>query len=314
MRDLRLLLASLLIACFVWAMHTFSLDYFATVPCTVHVTTSLEGYAPDAVARETMLLRGKASGFFLLKARGTGRKTLPVDIEVEPRHFHPVTGTDDAFYLYVSDIRDRLVDCLGDRFSIDYIETERLTFTFVPQSYVKVPVAASLDLTFRPQFMQVGEVRLKPDSVLVYGAVTELQRISEVRTRSISAHGVDKSLGGIVTLEPIAGLRFDIDRIEYEVTVDRYVETTLTLPVTAVHVPVDRTLMILPSQVEITFRSSFRPRGGRITADDLALVVDYDDFAGAGSTRVIPRLVTTRSIYSWRLRPELVECIQLEDR
>ena len=314
MRDLRLLVASLLIACFVWAMHTFSLDYFATVPCTVRVTTSLEGYAPDATARETMLLRGKASGFFLLKARGADRKTLPVDIAVEPRHFHPVTGTDDMFYLYVSDIRDRLVDCLGDRFNIDYIETERLTFTFVPQSFVKVPVAASLDLTFRPQYMQVGEVRLKPDSVLVYGAVTELQRISEVRTRNISAHGVDKDLGGIVTLEPMDGLRFDTDRIGYEVTVDRYVETTLTLPVTAVHVPADRTLMILPSQVDVTFRSSFRPRGGRITADDLSLVVDYSDFAGAGSTRVIPRLVTSRNIYSWRLRPELVECIQLEDR
>ena len=314
MRDLRLLIASLLIACFVWAMHAFSLDYSATVPCTLRVSTRLEGYAPDATARETMMIRGRATGFYLLKVRGTGRKSMPIDIEVEPRCFQPVEGSDGLFTVAVSDIRDRLAERLGERFSIDFVETERLSFLFTPQSYIKVPVIPSLDLTFRPQYMQVGDVRLKPDSVLVYGAVKDLQRVTEVRTQGISFRGVDKSLGGYVGLEPVPGLRFESDRIEYEVDVDRYVETTLTLAVTAVHVPAGRTLMILPSQVEFTFRSSFRPRGGRITAENLALVVDYDDFAGAGSNRVIPQLVTDRDIYSWRIRPELVECIQVEDR
>ncbi len=314
MKNLRLLIASLLIACFVWVMHTFSLDYSATVPCSVRVHTHLEGYAEEAVAHETMLLRGKASGFYLLNTRGTGRKTLPVEIEVDARHFVPVEGEEDTFYLPVSEIRERLNEQLGDRFDIESIETSRLTFSFTRQSFIKVPVVASLDLHFRPQYMQVGQVRLKPDSVLVYGALKELQRISEVRTRSIAAHSVDKNLRGYVDLEPIQGLRFDTGRIEYDVEVDRYVETTLTLPVTAVHVPTGRTLMILPSQAECTFRASFRPRGGRITADDLTLEVDYLDYAGAGSTRMIPQLVTEREIYSWHIRPALVECFLVEEQ
>lgn len=311
MRDFRLFLASLIIACAVWVMHTFTLDYSASIPCTVRVTTNLEGYAPSAVAREPMVIRGKASGFYLLRMRGTGRKAFPVDIAVEARHFTPVEGVEDRFTLPVSEIRERLEEQLGDRFDIDFIETERLTFTFTPQSYVKVPVAASLDVTFRPQYMQVGEVRLMPDSVLVYGPVKELQRLTRVRTRSITGSSVDKSLQGTVALEPVAGLRFDVDRIAYDVEVDRYVESTLTLPVTAVNVPADRKLVILPSQVECTFRASFRPRGGRITAEDLSMVVDYGKFAGAGSTKVIPELVTSRDIYSWHIKPSLVECFQV---
>ena len=312
MRDLRLFLISLLIACVVWAMHTFSLEYSATLPCSVRVETNLEGYAPTSTARETMLLRGRATGFYLLKTRGSGQRAVPLEIHVDPRHFKPVEGEEDVFSLGATEIRERLDEQLGDRFVIDFTETEQLTFPFVRESYAKVPVVASLDLTFRPQYMQVGEVRLRPDSVLVYGPVKELERLTEVRTRNISYHSVDKNLQGSVGLEPAPGLRLNLDQVAYDIEVDRYVETTFTLPVTAIHVPEGRSLMILPSQVEFTFRAPFRPRGGRITADDLSLVVDYLEFAGAGSTRVIPKLVTERDVYSWRIKPALVECLQVE--
>ena len=313
MRNLRLFLVSFLIACLVWVMHTFSLEYSASLPCSVSVVTNLEGYAPASTARETVFLRGRASGFHLLKLRGTGDRATPLEIQVDPRHFKPVEGEEDLFSLASSDVRERLDEQLGGRFGIDFIETDLLTFEFTRQDFVKVPVIASLDLTFRPQYMQVGQVRLRPDSIRVYGPVKEIQRVTEVRARSISFHAVTKNLQGSAALEPVPGLRFEPDAVAYDVEVDRYVETTLTLPVTAVHVPVGHNLMILPSQVEITFRSSFRPRGGRITAEDLSLQVDYRDYAGAGGTRVIPKLVTDRDIYSWRLRPELVECLQVAE-
>ena len=314
MKNLRLFLASLLIACIVWAMHTFTLEYSATIPCTVRVATNLRGYAPEAVAQETLMLHGKATGFYLLKARGTGRKPMDLMLPVDAKHLYPVEGEEDTFVLPVSEVRDKINEQLGERFALDFIETEQLTLIFTPQAYVKVPVEASLDLTFRPQYMQVGPVQLKPDSVLVYGPVKDLQRLTQVRTRSISRTNVDKTQQGYIALEPVSGLRIDTEQVWYEVAVDRYVETTMTLPVTATNVPADHSLMLLPSQVEIVFRAPFRPRGGRIVPEDLSLVVDYRDFTGAGSTKVIPRLVTYRDIYSWRLRPELIECILVEAR
>lgn len=314
MRNFRLFLVSLVIACLVWVMHTFALEYSATIPCTVRVNTSLKGYAPSAVSAETVLLRGRASGFYILRMRKTGRKPVELDITVEPRHFKEVPDADHTFTLPVTELRERLGEQLGDHFAIDFIDVEQLTFTFEPQSFVKVPVVASVDLDFRPQYMQVGEVTLRPDSVLVYGAVKELQRITQVRTRPVTARKVDKTLQGYVGLESVSGLRFEIDRVWYDVEVDRYVETAMTLPVTVVGTPRGRTLIVLPSQVQCIFRAPFRPRGGRIVAEDLSLVVDYADFADAESTKVIPRLVTDRDIYAWRLKPEMVECIQMVGR
>ena len=313
MKDLRLLLSSLLIACLVWGMHTFSLEYSASVPCAVRVVTGLTGYAPEATARETLSLRGKATGFYLLKARGT-RRPLQLTVSVEARHFRPEEGQEDTFVLPVSELREKLVEQLGERLVIDFLEPEQLTFVFTPQSFVKVPVEASFDLGFRSQYMQVGQVHLKPDSVQVYGAVKELQRITKVRTRSLSRTGVDKPLQGYIPLEIHSGLRLDAERVWYEVEVDRYVETTLTLPVSVRGAPAEHPLMVLPSQVEVTFRAPFRPRGGRIVAEDLALVVDYADYIRSGSTRMIPRLETSRDIYAWRLKPGLVECLQVEGR
>lgn len=312
MKNLRLLLLSLLTACFVWVMHIFSLDYSASMTYTVRVTTNLEGYAPDATAREILVLRGRGTGFYILKVRGFNRKPANLSLTLDARCFEPVKGEADCFAVNVADIRDRISEQLGERFDIDFIETSRLTFVFTPQAYARVPVAAVLDLSFRPQYMQVGEVTLKPDTVLVYGDVKELQKVTRVQTASISFSNVDKGLQGYVAIDPVPGLRVDCQEVYYDIAVDRYVETTFTLPVTASRVPAGRSLMILPSQVEFTFRASFRPRGGRITPDDLSLVVDWRDFVKAGGTKVIPKLVTKRDIYSWRMEPAVVECIQVE--
>jgi len=309
MKNLRLLLLSLLTACFVWVMHTFSLDYSASMSYAVCVTTNLKGYAPDATARETLVVRGRGTGFYILKMRGLKRKPATLPLTVDARLFTLVSKEEGVFRLNVADIRDKISEQLGERFIVDFIETPQLSFSFTPQSYARVPVVAVLDLSFRPQYMQVGEVQLMPDSVLVYGDVKELQKLTQVGTGSISFRNVDKSLQGYVPVEPVPGLRIDCEKVYYDITVDRYVETTLTVPVTATHVPAGRTLMILPSQAEVTFRASFRPRGGRITAEDLSLVVDWRDYVKAGSTHVIPKLETQRDIYSWRMKPEMLECI-----
>ena len=314
MEKLRFLLLSLLAACLVWVMHTFSLEYSAAMSYTVSVTTNLKGYAHSATARETLILRGKATGFYILKNRGLNRRPAPLELGLDASFFSPVDDEPDLFELNLQEIREKISEQLGERFNIDFIETQRLTFAFEPQAYAKVPVAAALSLSFKPQYMQVGEVRLKPDSVLVYGDVKELQRVTHVGTCSISFTSVDKNLQGFVALDPVPGLRIDCEQVYYDITVDRYVESTVTIPVTATHVPADRMLMILPSQLDVTIRTSFRPRGGRITADDLALEVDWRDFSGSESTKVIPQLVTGRDIYSWRLSPGMVECIQIGER
>lgn len=312
MRDLHLLLASVLLACLVWVMHTFSLEYTAPIGCSVSVQTQLPGYADEAVAREILVLRGKATGFYILKARGNRDRLMPVTLPVDARLLSPVAGEEGTFTLNVADVRDKLSEQLGDRFVIDFIETPALTFSFTPQAWRKVPVAGAFDLSFKPQYMQVGQVKFEPDSVMVHGDLKDLQSLREIRTHSISAKGVDKSLQGTVALDIPSGISAETDRVRYEVEVSRYVEMTMTLPVQVVNLPEDRSLMLLPSQVELTFKAPFQPRGGRINAEDISLQVDYSDFAGAHGTRMIPRLVTGREIFSWRISPEMIDCIVVE--
>ena len=155
MRNLHLLLASLFLACLVWVMHTFSLEYSASIGCSVTAVTNLTGYAPKATARETLVIRGKGTGFFILRARWVRDRAMPVEIQVDSKYLTPVPGEDGTFTVNVPDIREKLSEQLGERFVIDFIEAERLTFAFTPQAYRKVPVAGAFDLSFRPQYMQV---------------------------------------------------------------------------------------------------------------------------------------------------------------
>ena len=89
MKNLRLFLLSLLTACFVWVMHTFSLDYSALIPYTVRVTTNLKGYAPEAGAREILVLRGHGTGFYILKTRGWNHRPADLSLALDARWFKP---------------------------------------------------------------------------------------------------------------------------------------------------------------------------------------------------------------------------------
>ena len=307
-----MLILSFLLAFVTWTAHNLTQDYMVYLQYRVRVTANLEGYAPTAVSEEELVLGGQAAGFYILGHRdGRGK---PLEIKADARYFTADPTRPDVFLLDLSQFRDQLDDAVGSSFDVNYIPSTPLSFAFVPQSCKKVPVTSRLSVSCRPQYMETAELQLTPDSVLVYGPVKDLQRLTEVRTRTIAQVQLDKSLQGYVEIEPVAGLRIDTEQVWYDIEVDRYVENTMTLPVKATGVPAGYTLMVLPSQVEVTFRAPFRPRGGRIVAEDLSLEVDYRDFAGAGSTRVIPQLVTARDVYTWRLRPELVECILMETR
>mgnify|MGYP003300239051 CR=1 FL=1 len=82
-RNWAILLISLLLSCFLWALHVLSLDYSAFLQYRVTVTTDMVGYSPTAVADETLLVRGKAAGFYVLNAMGFRGDPMDLEISVE---------------------------------------------------------------------------------------------------------------------------------------------------------------------------------------------------------------------------------------
>ncbi len=311
-RDLGTLAVSLLLAFLVWVFHNLSLNYSASLQYRVAVTSQVEGHENHAVSREALVIRGDATGFLVLSARSHRKNPQTIEVKVDPKFLHSAGGEGDLFTLATSDIREQLAGELSGWLNIDFIETDSLSFNFASQSYVKVPVNPQISLSFAPQHMQVGEMEIRPDSVLVYGDVQLLAGVTEVRTERISLGGLRKPAQGYASLESLKGLRIDCSEVLYSVDVQRYVEQVRTVQVKAVNLPDDKRLMFLPSSVELTWRAPFSSKAAK-GQDDMSLTVDYREFSASRNSKTIPVLETDREIFSYSLSPRMVECIIVEE-
>lgn len=306
--DIILLLCSLLLAAGMWLVHILSQSYYAYLPFNVSAVSGIEGYAPRSTNTQSVFCGGKASGFFILGYNLSGKDPQEIDVEVSPSSFG-VSDSSDFFTVRSSQISDRISESVNSFFEATYIPETELKFRFEPQTSRKVPVVSRIGFSCRSQYMQTGEVRLEPDSVTVYGNESDLVNVTSVRTKSIALGSLDRSTRGMVAIDKYRNLRIVPGSVTYSVPVGRYFEYTYKVALSPVNVPSDKTLILLPSTVEVSCRLPFGT-AVRDFVDNAVFVVDYDEVAGSRSSKVAPRMEDSDIMaYSCSFEPQFVDCI-----
>ena len=302
-----LLLLSLLLAFIIWLIHSLSLQYSVFLEYNVSLSSSLEGRPRTAMSEDVLIVRGRSEGYYILRQRIGRRKTLQVT--VPPGSIVHKGG--DAFAVNCENIKSNIVEALGGNVNLDFIVSESLDFNFPRMASKKVPIVPKTSIVFDGQYMPVEQIELRPDSVEIYGDARLIETIDSVWTETISEMGVDGHIQGICGLVPIRRVDYSEDNIFYSLNVVRYIEESLDIPVTAIDVPEDKELIVLPSSVTLKFRRLFSST--QYAPDNFVLAIKYADFIKTIDSEMIPVLVSKPDgVLSWEIRPRYVDCILLE--
>ena len=287
-RSRLVLILCIITAFFLWVVYTLSNEYTAYFRFPVEVETNLEGRTNISRPDNTLFIRGKARGFYII--RNTWRKRIPpVSFFADRELVHEIPGSDDDFYLLSDNIDNLVNDALGTDLELETILSDTIRLRYPREHFKKVPVRFVADIAYKSQYMSFEPVRLTPDSVLVYAQEPYLEIIEEVKTRRTTLGNLSQSVEGIARLEIPENTRLSHAEVEYRIPVLRYVEMSFEVPVTTRNVPYRRELFVLPDVVTIQFRCPFREASG-ISPDDFLLVIDYNDFIKKESGKIIPVL------------------------
>ena len=302
-----MLLLSLLLAFIVWLIHSLSLQYSVFLEYNVELNSTLQGRARSSVSKDVLIVRGKSDGYYILKQRIGRRKTLQVSASQDNlRH-----RDGDDFYVLSESIKSNIVEALGGSVDLEFIVTDSLDFTFPRITSKRVPVVPRSSVTFRPQYMSLGDMTIRPDSVDIYGDARLLETVDSVFTETISEKGVDGPIQGICDIVPIRRVSYSESAVYYSMNVVRYTEESLTVPVTVTGVPEDKDLIVLPSTVTLTFKRVFSSL--RYQPEDFVLAVDYADFVRTIDSELVPELVyKPDGVMSCEITPRYVDCILLD--
>ena len=279
------LVISLLVALIVWGVMKLSLQYRYVYHYSVELSSPMEGRVFKSVSQDPLTIRGTSSGFYLLRHKLSARKKgETLTFRAEPSALRPLNGKEDAFFILSSQLKDKAAEKLDGYLTIDEIVADTIVFIFPKTFQKKVPVCFRADLSFRPQYMPLDRVYLKPDSVLINGQESIIKTIDSVFTEKITARSIKRSIQGEADIEQISGVQMSETKTVYHLNVGRYVGRSLSLPVEVRNLEEGARMILVPSTVTVSFKEEYG-RKKTISPQDFTVCVDYSQAVSSASAK-----------------------------
>ncbi len=309
MKRSRLVLLLCIFTAFVlWLLYTLSNEYSSYFRFPLEVETNLEGRTNLSMADNTLFLKGKARGFYIIRS-SMRKRPAPVRLFVDQSLMKEYPGVDDGYYVLSDNVHNLVNEALGTDLLLENIFSDTIRLNYTRVLFKKVPVVFVSDISYRPQYMSFNPARIIPDSVLVYATESLLPLIDHVKTRKVTLLELDQTVDGLARLEAPQGTRLSHKEITYELTVERYVELMFQVPVETKNVPYRKELLLLPDKVTLQFRCPFQ-NASSTDEESFSLVVDYNRFMESRSGKIIPQMEESPSVISHlTVTPEFIDGI-----
>lgn len=307
------LFLSALVAVSFWAIYTLSQDYSVFLSYELLVNTNIQGRQSSAFADERLIAKIKASGFYIISQR-LGIRDVSVELNVDKSYLVQTDESSDLFQLNLWNVHDDLVSAFPSVVTVESVVSGTVVIPIHKVSIKKVPVVLSYSLVCASQYEMTGTPVVTPDSVWVSGNETLVASVNAVHSENISIKGVSSDVQGVAGLHTPKGVTASVPSVVYFIGIERYVEETVTLPVTVRNVPSDRKVIVLPSEVNVTFRHAF-PLTDNTDFSDAVCTLDYNLLVQSISSDVIPDVVLPSPVemFSKELNPPVVQFVILEN-
>lgn len=223
---------------------------------------------------------------------------------------------DNEFHGYVrtSRILKDLAEQLPQENSLIGVEPDTLKMIFQNEYRKKVPIKADLSISFAALYQLYDSVKLRPDSITVFGVKSVLDTIYSVNAENQVLKNLKESR--LLTLRLIKpavkpSVTFSADSITAEISVERFTESDIEVPISNSHN--GRILFrTFPDKVKLTCRVAMKeykrldPSLFVVTIDHREAVASGSNFAEVNVTRV-PSFAKVI-----RIQPERVEYLILK--
>lgn len=138
---------------------------------------------------------------------------------------------------------------------ITAVSPERITVKLNKLYRKKLPIVASLDLSFAEQFMQCGKAVVSPDSVMVYGPKGIMDTLSNIKTEKYKATGLKENTNVRLRVK-LPGRNVSLNASVFEVIVsipiEKFTEKDIEVPLIVRNKPKNMDVKTFPDKIKIS--------------------------------------------------------------
>jgi hypothetical protein len=174
-----------------------------------------------------------------------------------------------------------------------------------------IPVLPVVNASFRDGFGLVGKVRTNPDSIVLTGARSLLNKISYWKTNSITLNDINAPVSKNVLL--LDSLSFEISRSHSAATVSFDVQpiaekSISDISIEIVQIPENKKIVLIPPKISIIVRSGVNIITP-LSEKDFAAYIDYKSILLDTSGMIIPSIVGPDNVKIVQVNPNKIQYV-----
>lgn len=214
-RQIFLFLFCLFLAFIIWTLHKLSENQTVYLQYKLHLITNLSGREADALSDESLVLKGEANGFYVL--RNFYSKNAPViTVEISNKILKKYNGGEDLFFLRSSDIYEKVTNFLTSNVTNISITTDTLVFKFPKRSTRKLQIFPLVNNSANYSTKGLN-VTLTPEFVTIIGTGSLTGKTDSIFTSNIEYSGIPVQKSGVVRLQTRPGIKYSVNEVYYTI-------------------------------------------------------------------------------------------------
>ncbi|KAF0151481.1 MAG: YbbR family protein [Ignavibacteria bacterium] len=281
-----------------WVAVALSQEYITTIKVKIAFTDLPKNYSVGYTSLEESYLQIKGKGWELAKISMSTVENFYVSVQRKPgRHKKELSDFVKSNQWLFPSMQVIQIFPSQIEFDIDRISSK------------VVKISKRIPVNFRNSYDATSDLYLEPSTVEIFGSSILLHKIDSVKTVTEEFTDVYETISRNLTLEEIPGVRFSVNRVKFDLEVQKIVDKNFSqVPVVVKNVPEGKDLILFPSKIDLILRSGIN-KLGRLTNDSIKVVVDYWNAIKEETGRIEPEIVVPKFINIISVEPKKLEYI-----
>ena len=277
---INIIIFSVLFSLLIWGSVTLSEQFYSVKDFKIKIVNEPKGYSSGTIDPENISIKLKAKGWQLLTL-GLG-----------PKYEYLVSADNDSGKITIDPFNE--IDentWLSSGLSITEISPRQISFNVEKLKFKKLKIEAETDILFSDGYGLATPIKIYPDSVLVAGPSSVLDKLSALKTKTVNLSSLDSKIKIITDIEEPKGFQLAQNKAELTFDVQRIVEKTFeNIKVSINGMPQDRHIVLIPNVINCSLRGGINILG-KINPNEISASIDYREIVYDTLGSVQPKIV-----------------------
>ena len=297
----------LLVSFVFWFLTIMSKQYQTTLTIPIRYIDLPKSKQLANNPEENIKLTVRSPGFYLLSNNLFKNKSLVISSNMLSES---KTKEYSQQYWVVNKNHHQIYKLLSSDIKIISAFPDTLILRFEEKHSKKVPVVFNGKLNFSDQYRLKGNILLSPDSVLIFGTKSQLNRISNIETQYKVFENLEQAISTTVKLSKLDGISFDKEELDISFEAEKFTEKIIELPLQAINVPKGYKIKFYPPKVAVVTTVAFADYD-KLNASLFLANVDANQTVGRNKLEVV---INQRPLFAKlvKIKPSRVEFLLIK--